>query len=102
MSGGCWSPTTAETARTPHTMAHVARQYLGSVGKTDNGIVVVCTLWADERVYYPLHVAPYTPAGRLPAGTADPGFATKAQLVLQLARRARTAGYRSRRWWPTV
>ena len=74
-----------------HAMAHVARQYLGSVGKTDNGIVVVSTLWADERVYYPLHVAPYTPAGRLPGGTSDPGFATKAQLVLQLAQQARTA-----------
>jgi SRSO17 transposase len=29
--------------------AHVARQYLGSVGKSDNGIVAVTTLWADER-----------------------------------------------------
>jgi SRSO17 transposase len=75
-----------------HAMAHVARQYLGSVGKTDNGIVVVSTLWADERVYYPLHVAPYTPAGRLPAGTSDPDFATKPQLAVRLAQRARTAG----------
>jgi SRSO17 transposase len=31
--------------------AHVARQYLGSLGKTDNGIVAVTSLWADERVY---------------------------------------------------
>src|SRR5262249_34687071 len=38
--------------------AHVARQYLGSVGKIDNGIVAVTTLWADERVYYPLHLQP--------------------------------------------
>ncbi|HET6346230.1 MAG TPA: transposase, partial [Myxococcota bacterium] len=36
--------------------AHVARQYLGSMGKIDNGIVAVTTLWADERVYYPLHL----------------------------------------------
>src|SRR4029450_5311887 len=28
--------------------AHVARQYLGSVGKTDNGIVAVTSLWADD------------------------------------------------------
>src|SRR5439155_24925704 len=34
-----------------HATAHVARQYLGSVGKTDNGIVAVSTLWADERIY---------------------------------------------------
>jgi SRSO17 transposase len=37
---------------------HVARQYLGSVGKIDNGIVAVTTLWANEQRYYPLHVAP--------------------------------------------
>ena len=36
---------------------HVARQYLGSVGKVDNGIVAVTTLWADEDCYYPLHVS---------------------------------------------
>jgi SRSO17 transposase len=75
-----------------HATAHVARQYLGSVGKTDNGIVVVSTLWADQRVYYPLHVAAYTPAGRLPAGRNDPGFATKPQLAAELIRRAVAAG----------
>lgn len=46
--------------------AHVARQYLGSMGKIDNGIVAVTTVWADERVYYPLHLQPYTPSRRLP------------------------------------
>jgi SRSO17 transposase len=74
-----------------HATAHVARQYLGSVGKTDNGIVVVSTLWADQRVYYPLHVAAYTPAGRLPRGTHDPDFATKPQLAVDLVARAVTA-----------
>jgi SRSO17 transposase len=42
--------------------AHVGRQWLGRYGKTDNGIVTVTTVWADERVYYPLHAQPYTPA----------------------------------------
>ena len=77
-----------------HATAHVARQYLGSVGKTDNGIVAVSTLWADERVYYPLHAVPYTPAGRLPAGKDDPGFATKPQLAVDLVARAVAAGVR--------
>jgi SRSO17 transposase len=45
--------------------AHVARQYLGSVGKIDNGIVAVTSLWADERCYWPAHAVPYTPAARL-------------------------------------
>src|SRR3712207_2878860 len=54
--------------------AHVGRQYLGSIGKVDNGIVAVTSLWADEHVYYPLHVRPYTPAKRLPQGKKDPAF----------------------------
>jgi hypothetical protein len=72
--------------------AHVARQYLGSVGKTDNGIVAVTSLWADERVYWPAHVTPYTPAGRLPKGKRDPGFRTKPQQAAELVQAARTAG----------
>lgn len=68
--------------------AHVARQYLGSIGKTDNGIVSVSALWADERVYYPLDVEPYTPASRLPLGKQDPSFRTKPQIALELIERA--------------
>jgi hypothetical protein len=70
--------------------AHVARQYLGSIGKIDNGIVAVTTAWADERVYYPLHYAPYTPASRLPKGTADPAFQTKPQIAVRLIEQAQT------------
>jgi DDE superfamily endonuclease len=72
--------------------AHVARQYLGSIGKIDTGIVAVTSLWADERVYYPLHVRPYTPAERLPNGKADPAFRTKPQLAVELVDAALEAG----------
>jgi len=71
--------------------AHVARQYLGSVGKTDNGIVAVTSLWASERVYWPAHVIPYTPASRLPKSKRDPGFRTKPQLAAELVAAARAA-----------
>jgi DDE superfamily endonuclease len=71
--------------------AHVARQYLGSVGKTDNGIVAVTSLWADARCYWPLHVVPYTPASRLAKGKSDPGFRTKPQLAVELVEAARQA-----------
>jgi hypothetical protein len=71
--------------------AHVARQYLGSVGKTDNGIVCVTSLWADARCYWPLHVVPYTPASRLAKGKSDPGFRTKPQLAAELVAAARQA-----------
>jgi SRSO17 transposase len=72
--------------------AHVGRQYLGSVGKTDNGIVAVTTLWADGRVHYPLHFAPYTPASRFPDGKGDPRFRTKPQIALALIEGALAAG----------
>jgi SRSO17 transposase len=72
--------------------AHVARQWLGSLGKTDNGIVAVSSLWADERVYWPIDVVPYTPASRLPRGRTDPAFRTKPQLAAELVAAARAAG----------
>src|SRR4051794_33216258 len=73
--------------------AHVARQYLGSIGKVDGGIVAVTSLWADERIYYPLHLRPYTPATRLPKGKADPDFRTKPQLAVEPVDAARDAGF---------
>jgi hypothetical protein len=73
--------------------AHVAHQYLGSVGRIANGIVSVTSLWADEEVYYPLHVVPYTPAGRLPQGKLDPAFRTKPQLAIELIDAAIAAGF---------
>jgi SRSO17 transposase len=72
--------------------AHVARQYLGSVGKVDNGIVAVTSLWADERCYWPVHAVPYTPASRLAGGERDTGFRTKPQLAVELVQAAREAG----------
>jgi SRSO17 transposase len=72
--------------------AHVARQWLGSLGKTDNGIVAVTSLWADERVYWPVDVVPYTPASRLATGTRDPAFRTKPQQAAALVQAARRAG----------
>jgi len=73
--------------------AHVGRQYLGRYGKTDNGIVTVTTLWADERIYYPVHAVPYTPARHFAKGKNDPEFRTKLQIGAELAVRARAAGF---------
>jgi len=68
--------------------AHVGRQYLANLGKTDNGVVSVSTLWADERIYYPLDLDPYTPAHWFARGKADPAFRTKPQIALDLVKRA--------------
>ena len=71
---------------------HVARQYLGSVGKVDNGIVAVTTVWANEAYYEPLHLMPYTPAVRLAEGRQDRAFRTKTQIALSLVEQAQAAG----------
>lgn len=70
---------------------HVAHQYLGSIGRIANGIVSVSSVWADEKIYYPLHVEPYTPAKRLEKGRSDPAFRTKPQIAVELVQSARGA-----------
>jgi SRSO17 transposase len=71
-----------------HQTAHVGRQYLANLGKIDNGVVSVSSLWADERVYYPVDVEPYTPAHHFAKGKKDPQFRTKLKIAVELVRRA--------------
>jgi SRSO17 transposase len=71
-----------------HKTAHVGRQYLANLGKIDNGVVSVTSLWADERVYYPVDVEPYTPAHHFEKGKEDPHFRTKLKIAVELVRRA--------------
>src|SRR5437763_13510837 len=73
--------------------AHVGHQWLGRYGKTGNGVVTVTTVWADERLYYPVHAVPYTPAKHFAKGKSDPGFRTKLAIGAGLAVRARAAGF---------
>ena len=72
--------------------AHVGRQYLGSIGKIDNGVVSVSSLWADELRYWPIAVKPYTPAHWFKQGKADEAFRTKPELALGLVQDATAAG----------
>ena len=67
--------------------AHVGIQYLGGIGKTENGVVSVSSVYADERLYYPLEVEPYTPAHHFEGGKEDPEFRTKPHIALQLVER---------------
>src|SRR6266480_3801412 len=50
-------------------------------------------LRADERVYYPVHAVPYTPARHFAKGKTDPGFRTKLAIGAGLAVQAREAGF---------
>ena len=71
-----------------HQTAHVGRQYLSSLGKVDNGVVSVETVWANERLYYPVSLEPYTPAAWFARGKSDPQFRTKPQIALELVKQA--------------
>ena len=73
--------------------AHVGRQYLGNRGKIENGVVSVSSVWADEGVYYPLAVEPYTPPHWFAAGKSDPEFRTKPQIALELGGQALAADW---------
>lgn len=72
--------------------AHVGRQWLANIGKTDNGVVSVTSLWADEGAYYPLEVEPYTPAHHFEGGKNDPEFRTKLKIACQLVERSVEVG----------
>jgi SRSO17 transposase len=76
-----------------HKTAHVTRQYLGNRGKIDNGVVSVTSLWADEHVYYPLEIEPYTPERYFVKGKNDPAFRTKLKIALQLVQQALQEGW---------
>jgi hypothetical protein len=71
----------------------VGHQWLGQYGKTDDGVVTVTTVWADERLYYPVHAVPYTPARHFAKGKNDPAFRTKLAIGADLAAKARDAGF---------
>jgi hypothetical protein len=75
-----------------HKTAHVSRQDLGNLGKIDNGVVSVSSLWADEGVYYPVDFEPYTPAVYFAKGKNDAQFRTKLKIALQLVKRALQEG----------
>jgi len=76
--------------------AHVGRQYLANLGKVDNGVVSVTSLYAHTRLYYPLEVEPYTPAHWFDKGNRSPDFRTKPQIALELVQREVGAGMRFR------
>jgi SRSO17 transposase len=67
--------------------------WLGRYGKTDNGVVTVTTLWADEQVYYQVHAVPYTSARHFAKEKNDPEFRTRLVIGAGLAVLAREAGF---------
>ena len=71
----------------------VGRQYIGEVGKTDNGIVVVTTHLYDGRKSLPLDIELYRHADSLPEGKKDPEFEKKPELAIKLIDLTLQRGY---------
>jgi SRSO17 transposase len=72
--------------------AYVGRQWLANIGKTDNGVVSVTSLWADEGAYWPIAFEPYTPSHYFEGGKNDPQFRTKLKIACQLVERSVAMG----------
>lgn len=74
--------------------AGIGRQYIGEIGKTDNGIVVVTTHLYDGRKSLPLDIELYQHANSLLQGKQDPEFEKKTELAIKLIDRTINRGYR--------
>lgn len=74
--------------------AGVGRQYIGEIGKTDNGMVVVTTHLYDGKKSLPLDLELDQHASSLPEGKKDIQFKKKPQLALELIDRSVERGYR--------
>lgn len=74
--------------------AGVGRQYIGEIGKTDNGIVVVTTHLYDGKKSLPLDIELYQHASSLASGKKDIEFKKKPELALALIDRSLSRGYR--------
>ncbi len=64
--------------------AHVGRQWLANIGKTDTGVVSVTSLLANESFYWPVNFEPYTPAHHFEGGKQEPNFRTKLKIASEL------------------
>lgn len=62
----------------------IGRQYIGEIGKTDNGVVVVTTHLYDGVKSLPLDAELYQHASSLPEGKEDTEFVKKPDIALKL------------------
>ena len=72
----------------------VGRQYIGEIGKTDNGIVIVTTHLYDGVRSLPLDVELYQHSNSLPKGKEDENFVKKPDIALKLINRTIERKYR--------
>ena len=72
----------------------VGRQYIGEIGKTENGVVAVTTHLYDGIKSLPLDIELYQKTDSLPKGNADPEFKKKPEIARDLIDQSLARGYR--------
>jgi SRSO17 transposase len=72
----------------------VGRHYIGQIGKTDNGIVVVTSHLYDGQKSLPLDIELYRHASSLPEGKEDEKFQKKPELAIKLIDKCLERKYR--------
>lgn len=72
----------------------VGRQYIGEIGKTDNGVVIVTTHLYDGVRSLPLDVELYQKSSSLPDGKEDKEFVKKPDLAIKLVKKTLSRKYR--------
>ena len=72
----------------------VGRQYIGQIGKTDNGVVVVTSHLYDGKKSLPLDIELYKKADSLPSGKDDPEFKKKPEIAINLIDKTLARGYK--------
>ena len=73
-----------------HTTAYVRRQYIGNLGKVENGIVAVTAYGLVGSMTYPLMFAVYKPKDRLEAGDV---YQSKPQIAAKMIRKLKAMGF---------
>ena len=72
----------------------VGRQYIGKIGKTDKGVVVVTSHLYDGKKSLPLDIELYRKADSLPEGKDDPEFKKKPEIAINLIDQTLARGYK--------
>jgi DDE superfamily endonuclease len=72
----------------------VGRQYIGEIGKTDNGVVAVTTHLYDGKKSLPLDLEIYKHANSLAAGKEDEEFKKKPEIALELIQKSLDRGHK--------
>jgi SRSO17 transposase len=72
------------------TTDYVARQYIGKLGQTSNGMVSVNAYGVVDGITYPLHFKVFKPQSRLKAGDE---YKTKPQLAVEIIEAVKAMGF---------